>query len=60
MTFNNTKEKMTEDLMKTLAKLYENPSASNKVFLMKYLFNMKMIEGGSVVGHLNEFNTITG
>ncbi|MBO1695010.1 hypothetical protein HJW54_22545, partial [Bacteroides uniformis] len=33
--------------MQTLAKLYEKPSASNKVFLMKRIFNMKMSEGGS-------------
>ena len=26
---------------------------------MKHLFNMKMIEGGFVTNHLNEFNTIT-
>ena len=45
--------------METLAKLYEKPSASNKVFLMKHLFNMKMGEGGSIANHLNEFNTIT-
>ncbi len=40
-------------------KLYEKPSASNIVFLMKCLFNMKMSEGGYVADHLNEFNTIT-
>jgi hypothetical protein len=45
--------------MDPLDKLYEKPSASNKVFLMKRLFNMKMSKGGSVVDHLNEFNTIT-
>ena len=45
--------------MKALAKLYEKSSVSNKVFLMKNLFNMKMSEGGSVVDHLNEFNTVT-
>ena len=45
--------------MDALAKLYEKPSASNKVFLMKRLFNMKMSEGGSVTDHLNEFNTVT-
>ena len=45
--------------MSTLGKLYEKPSASNKVFLMKRLFNMKMLEGGYVADHLNEFNTIT-
>jgi hypothetical protein len=49
MAFNISKEKTTEDLMKALDKLYEKPSASNKVFLMKRLFNMKMSEGGSVV-----------
>ena len=45
--------------MSALGKLYEKPSASNKVFLMKHLLNMKMSEGGSVVDHLNEFNTLT-
>ena len=45
--------------MNTLGKLYEKPSASNKVFLMKHLFNMKMLEGRSVADHLNEFNTLT-
>ena len=59
MKFNITKAKMKEEFMQTLARLYENPFASNKVFLLKYLFNMKMAEGGSVADHLNEFNTIT-
>ena len=59
MAFNITKVKTTKELMQTLVKLYENPSASNKVFLMKCLFNMKMVEGGSIADHLNEFNTIT-
>ena len=57
--FNITKEKMTKELMKTLAMLYENPFALDKVFLMKCLFNMKMAEGGSVIDHLNEFNIVT-
>ncbi|MDF3686328.1 hypothetical protein, partial [Enterobacter hormaechei] len=48
VAFNITKVKMTEELMQTLAKLYEKPSASNKVFLMKRLFNMKMKKGGSI------------
>jgi hypothetical protein len=46
--FNISKEKKTKGLMDALAKLYEKPSVSNKVFLMKRLFNMKMSEGGSV------------
>jgi hypothetical protein len=42
MTFNISKEKTMKDLMDALDKLYEKPSTSNKVFLMKRLFNMKM------------------
>ena len=48
VAFNISKEKTTEGVMSALSKLYEKPSASNKVFLMKRLFNMKMSEGGSV------------
>jgi hypothetical protein len=59
MDFNISKEKTTKNLMDALDKLYEKTSASNKVFLMKRLFNMKMSEGGSVVDHLNEFNRVT-
>ena len=59
VAFNITKEKTTKDLMTTLVTLYENPSASNKVFHMNHLFKMKMAEGGSITHHLNEFNTIT-
>ena len=47
------------DLMNALTKMYEKPSASNKVFLMKRLFNMRMVDGSSVTEHLNSFNTIT-
>jgi hypothetical protein len=57
--FNISKEKTTKELMDALAKLYEKPSVSNKVFIMKRLFNMKMSKGGSVADHLNEFNTVT-
>jgi hypothetical protein len=59
VAFNISKEKTTKELMDTLAKLYEKPSTSNKVFLMKRLVNMKMSEGGSIADHLNEFNTVT-
>ena len=59
MAFNILKEKIMKELMDALDKLYEKPSTSNKVFLMKILFNMKMSEGGSVADHLNEFNMVT-
>ena len=58
VVFNISKEKTTKGVMSALSKLYEKPPSSNKVFLMKHLFNMKMSEGGSVVDHLNEFNTL--
>ena len=35
VAFNILKETTTKGLMQTLAKLYEKPSVSNKVFLMK-------------------------
>jgi hypothetical protein len=59
VAFNISKENKTKDLMDLLAKMYEKPSMSNKVFLMKRLFNMNMSEGGSVADHLNEFNMVT-
>ena len=45
--------------MTALAKLYEKLLASNKVFIMKLLFNKKISEGGFVANHLNAFNTVT-
>jgi hypothetical protein len=59
MAFNILKEKTTKELMDALDKLYEKPLASNKIFLMKRLFNMKMSEGGFVANNLNEFNTVS-
>jgi hypothetical protein len=35
--FNISKEKTTKELMDALAKLYEKPSVSNKVFIMKMI-----------------------
>ena len=52
VAFNISKEITTEGVMSALSKLYEKPSASNKVFLMKRLFNMKMLKSGSVADHL--------
>ena len=51
VAFNISKETTIEGLIKALEKLYEKPSASNKVFLMERLFNMKISEGGSVADH---------
>ncbi|KAK3037993.1 hypothetical protein RJ639_031580 [Escallonia herrerae] len=45
--------------MKVLEKLYKKPSASNKVFLIKSLFNMRMSKNDSLVDHLYDFNGVT-
>jgi hypothetical protein len=44
--FNVSTQKMTKGLWDCLSDMYEMPSTSNKVFLMKKLFNLKMQEGG--------------
>jgi uncharacterized metal-binding protein len=59
MAFNISKEKTMKEMMDALDKLYEKTSVSNRVCLMKRLFNMKMSEGGSIADHLNEFNIVT-
>ncbi|KAE8664146.1 Serine-threonine protein kinase [Hibiscus syriacus] len=45
--------------MAALSSMYEKPSASNKVHLMRRLFNLMMAEEASVAQHLNKLNTIT-
>ncbi|KAE8711156.1 Villin-2 [Hibiscus syriacus] len=59
VAFNIAKEKTTADLMAALSSMYEKPSASNKIHLMRRLFNLRIAEGVSVAQHLNELNTIT-
>jgi len=58
VAFNVSREKTTQDLVAALSKMYEKPSASNKIFFMKKLFNLKMTDSGRVAEHLNEFNTL--
>ena len=55
LAFNIVKEKTTSGLLKALSNIYENPSAMNKVYLMRRLFNLQMSETGSVSDHINEF-----
>ena len=53
------RENIVVDQWNNLHDMYEKNTTSNKVFLMKNLYNLKMKEGASVVEHLNEFNIIT-
>ena len=41
-----------------LSNMYEKPSAMNKVYLMRRLFNLQMSKARSVSYHINEFNMI--
>ncbi|GJS65089.1 putative RNA-directed DNA polymerase [Tanacetum coccineum] len=58
VAYNVVNEKTIYSLLKALSNMYEKPSTSNKVFLIRQLVNMKMNEGASVVDHVNEFNSI--
>ncbi|XP_047150093.1 uncharacterized protein LOC124822166 [Vigna umbellata] len=59
VAFNIAKEKTTMGLMTTLSSMYENSSTSNKVHLMRRLFNLWMSDGSMVAQHLNELNIVT-
>ena len=59
VTHNIAKERTIVGMIQALAEMYEKPSANNNVYLMKKLFNLKMSKSGSVVEHLNNFNTLT-
>ena len=58
VAFNIIKEKTTSDLLKALSNMYEKPSAMNKMYLMRRLFNLQTSEGGPIADHINEFNMI--
>lgn len=51
-------ETTTKGLMDALARLYETPSATNKIYLMNKLFSMKHSESISMHEHLNNFNAL--
>ena len=40
-----------------LCNTYEQNTLSNKVFLMRRLFNLRMKENGSVAHHINDFES---
>ena len=45
VVYNVLKEKTIVDLMKAWSSMYEKPSANNKVYLVKKLFNLNKAEG---------------
>lgn len=55
VAFNIVNEKIIVNLIATRTKMYEKYSASNMVFLMKRLLNIKMLDRSSMAEHLNNF-----
>ncbi|MCO5571508.1 hypothetical protein L7F22_025248 [Adiantum nelumboides] len=51
-------ERTARDVWDKLCSSYENKSATNKVFLMKKLFNLCMKEEGTISTYINKFNII--
>ena len=58
LAFNIKGHTTTRGLMAALSDMYEQPSAANKVHLIKKLFNLKMPENGNFKEHMNNFNEI--
>ncbi|GJS67646.1 hypothetical protein Tco_0682210 [Tanacetum coccineum] len=58
VAYNVVNEKTTYNLFKAQSNMYEKPSASNKVFLIRQLVNTKMKEGAFIADHVNAFNSI--
>ncbi|KAJ0495241.1 putative RNA-directed DNA polymerase [Helianthus annuus] len=58
VAFNIMKETTACGMLTALSNMYEKSSASNMVFLMRELFNMRMNEGSSVADHIKEVNSI--
>jgi gag-polypeptide of LTR copia-type len=51
-------ETTTFGFIKRLSDLYEKPSSSNKIHLLRRLFQLKMVGGVSMTEHVAEFNHI--
>lgn len=58
VAFNVNDIKTTVGLIKTLSDMYEKPYAVNKVYLMRHLFELAMIDGESAADFINEFSQI--
>src|SRR3954468_10394906 len=51
-------EKMASDAWKNLEELYSEKSLTNRLYLKKRLYNLRMDEGTPVKEHLDVFNSI--
>jgi hypothetical protein len=56
--FNIVEDMTTIGLWTKLEILYMTKNLSNKIFLKRQLYNLRMKEGTKIVDHLNVFNTL--
>jgi hypothetical protein len=56
--FNIVTDKTTVGLWSKLESLYMTKSLTNKIFLKRQLYSLRMKEGTKIVDHLNTFNTL--
>ena len=56
--YNVMNEKTVADLWCRLERLYMTKSSSNKLFVKRQLYDLRMKEGTRILQHLNAFNTI--
>jgi hypothetical protein len=56
--FNIVTEKTAVDLWSKLESLYMTKSLTNRIFLKRQLYSLRMKEGMKIVDHLNTFNTL--
>ena len=56
--FNVNNEKTTKEVWDKLHSMYQMASATNKNFIMKKLYKLKMKEGSAMSNHINELNNL--
>jgi hypothetical protein len=56
--FNINGEEITTSLWSKMESIYMKKYPTNKIFLKKKLYNLRMKEGAKIVDHLNVFNTL--
>ena len=52
------KEKIVADLWTKLKKVYMTKSLASRFYIKKMMFTLKMVDGSSLEGHIDEFNKV--
>src|ERR1044071_7485254 len=57
VAYNILEQTTARGIMEALSNMYEKPSPTNKVFLIRELVNIRMKEGSSATEHINLFKS---